>query len=85
MEIKIKREDRVPLSEAVQMIRDYISNLPPPKHAEFEVGEAVLLDTGWIGVVSSIDDEGCVCVCYIDDNGDIGGPAYGYSLTKFEV
>lgn len=83
--VKIKKHVEVTQTEALALIRKYIAKLPPPKAPEFAVGDAVRLDTGALGVVSGYDpEEGSTYVCYIDDDGAVRGPSYGWVLTKIE-
>ncbi len=67
-------------AQAVQLLRDYLSSKPEETAPKFKRGDAVRLDTGDIGVVEGIDLDGSVAVVYLDSDGDIRGPAFGFEL-----
>lgn len=75
----VNKKVEITEEEAVNLLRNHLDNMPK-KDSKFKVGDAVMLDTGWIGVVDEVTSEGQSCI-YINDNGDIAGPAYGYDLT----
>ncbi len=84
MTVMVKVEKVVSQREAVDMIKLYIAALAPTerKDKSLQLGDVVELDTGWIAVVSGFDSEGSTEVCYINGNGEISGPAYGYNIVK---
>lgn len=84
--IKVATFTSITPAAAVELLRKYIAKLPADPEPEFKPGDAVMLDTGWVGVVHSVDpDEGTANVYYINGDGIISGPAFGYRLTKLEV
>lgn len=80
---KLARFEDVPDEVAIIHIRMHIASLPPEKEPEFKIGQAVRLDTGDLGVVSGHED-GSSTVYYLRD-GIIGGPAFGFTLTKLDL
>ena len=71
--------------QAVALLRKHIQGLPPPPAPEYKRGDAVRLDTGDIGVVESFDEDGQPNVYYLDHEGRISGPAFGYRLSKLDL
>ena len=79
---KLAKSRLVTQAEAIAYLR---ANLPAEdaNTTGFARGDAVLLDTGWVGVVHSVDaEESLVNVIYLDGGGHLCGPAYGYRITK---
>lgn len=83
--ITVAAKSEVSVRVATNLLQDHVNSLPPPPEPEFKKGDPVWLDNGWVGVVSSVGDEGEVNVCYFDADGKIGGPAYGYQLTRIKL
>lgn len=67
----------------IEAVRTYIAALEPDEPIGFEVGDAVRLDNGCLGVVWGIDPgEGAVYVCHIGEDGQVTGPSFGWRLEK---
>ena len=78
---KLAEKKAVTRERAIEAIQEYIKALPEDRDLGFKEGDVVKLDTGWIGIVHGVDpSEGTVYVCYLDDEGIIHGPAFGFEL-----
>lgn len=69
-------------AEAVLRLRVHLAKQPRPKKPEFSPGDPVRLDNGCVGIVIGTDDEGCVSVFHLNEDGRIVGPSFGWRLTK---
>ncbi len=80
--IRVKVDKEISEAEAVALLRSKLDD-HPFLDMEFKRGDAVRLDTGDIGVVWGVDNvEGTTYVIYIDDQGMVRDPSYGFELTK---
>lgn len=79
--VKLAKVTEVTVEQAVAALHAHMASEPPPDEPEFKRGDIVRLDTGCIGIVHSADEDGATNIYYIDEDGLIQGPSYGWKLT----
>lgn len=80
----INKKVEITDAEAIALLRKHLAEMPPPEPPEFEVGTAVRLDNGCLGIVCENGSEGEVYVIYLDPDGNIHRPSFGWELTRIE-
>lgn len=78
----IKKATSVSLAEVNTLLRAKLA-MHPEEEPEYKRGDLVDVE-GCPGIVQGADSDGSVCVLYLDENGEIRGPSYGWSLSRRE-
>lgn len=85
--VMVSRVVEVPVQEGVKILRDklqeYANNQKLP---EFRRGDIVLVQNSWLGIVADdTDTENTTAVFWIGEDGEVGGPSYGWELKHLKV